>query len=647
MAIELLDYFCLGEIFTCIFSLILTFNILMTYSFDDRKHRLFLYGSVSSFTAAFCDIISIFCISNYDKIPLWLGITVTTLFFLLLCMIPFVLCTYANNLAFSSSKTGRTLFVVHGAFYFIYACIVLLNIKTGWIFRYDSEAGYIRGPLKNITYILTFYFVLNTIASALIKRKNMPKRVVLVFLIYPVISVLMLSIQFYNEKIIMTGAASFASLFFVYITMQSDLMEYDIITGLMTEPKLRKFTTDRNNEGYLFVFSIENMNTLMQNMDSAELNQFLFIIAKQISKYFKNLSYHISTNRFAGICYSVAELYRYSDSIEQFVRDLNKNYEDILPAPVDAYFVGVNFVKDNVSYETLTEIINEVLIKEKKDNNHTLKICNELILIEMERKRCIYKILRRELTLDSKQFQIWYQPIYSVKEKKFTYAEALARLNFTEIGNISPVEFVEVAENRGLIEKLGFVVFEKVCKFISEHKDLIQVVSVNFSVYQMINPNVVEKVLNTIKKFKLQPKNIIMEITESIFIDDFNVVQSNMEKLTQEGIRFYLDDFGTGYSNLANVVKLPFSAIKIDRSLVLMTEDKKGECFFRNILSTFKDSNLEILVEGVETDTQSKIVQNAGADYIQGFLYSRTVPEEDCIKLFQNQKMQLNSATGN
>ena len=114
-----------------------------------------------------------------------------------------------------------------------------------------------------------------------------------------------------------------------------------------------------------------------------------------------------------------------------------------------------------------------------------------------------------------------------------------------------------------------------------------------------------------------------------------------MKKLSDLGIKFYLDDFGTGYSNLANVVMLPFSAIKIDRSLVLMTEeDKKGERFFSNILSTFKDSNLNILVEGVETSTQNQIVEQAGADYIQGFLYSRAIPEKDCVELFKNQKNQ-------
>ncbi len=639
MAFMGLDYFCFGEIFTCIFSLIMTVNILMSYSFDDRKHRLFLYGSTSSFITAFCDIISVVCITYYYKIPLWLGTASTTIFFLLLCMIPLIIYSYANNLAFSYSKIGKIFLYINRAFYLVYVIIVFINIKTGWIFRYDMELGYVRGPLKNITYLLTGYYAVHTIVSTIIKHKTMPRRVFFVFLIYPFISMGFLCFQLFNAKVIMTGVASFAALFFVYITIQADLQEYDVITGLMTEPKLKKYVTERSSEGYLFVLSIENSNMLMQNMDSTEMNQLLFSIGKQITRHFKNFSYHVSTNRFAGICSSMEELYDFSECIEQFINDVNKNYDDILPAPLDAYYVGVNFVKGKISYETLTEVINDILVKEKRENHHTLKICDDSILLSMERKKEIYKILKRELNIDSKQFHIWYQPIYSVKEKKFTCMEALARLNFTEIGNISPVEFIEVAENRGLIEKLGFVVFEKVCKFISENINIIQAVSVNFSVYQMVNPNVVEKVLSTIRKYNLSPNRIIMEITESIFIEDFNVVKANMITLAKEGIRFYLDDFGTGYSNLANVVKLPFSTIKIDRSLVLMTEDDaKGDLFLKNILSTFKDAGFDILVEGVETMSQSETVQNDGADYIQGFLFSRAIPEKECIELFKKQK---------
>ena len=643
MSFDVLNYNCFGEIITCILSLILIFNVLMTFSIDSKRHRFFVWGSISSFVAAFCDIISVICITYYDKLPLWLDTLITTIFFLFLCMVPYILCCYANSVAFAYSSTGKLIMIVNGVVYIIYAIFILLNIKTGWVFKYVSGVGYVRGNLKNITYATTLYYAAHSVGCMIVKRKSIPRRLLFVFLLYPFISLFVLSFQIFNPKTIMTGLSSFVALFFAYITIQTDLIEYDNVTGLMTETKLKKHVTDKKTEGFIFALSIENINNLMQNMDSTEMNQLLFSIGKSISNCFRNYSYHVVSNRFVGVCNDIEELYNNSEQIENFIKDLNNNYEDILPSPLDVYYVGVNFSKGNVTYETVTEVINSMFVRVKKEGVHTLQVCDEQTLLDMERKRQIYKILKRELNIDSKQFQVWFQPIYSVQEKKFTYMEALSRLNFTEIGNIPPAEFVEVAENRGLIEKLGNLVFEKVCRFISENKDLVPAVSVNFSVYQMVNPNIVETVNSIMKKYDVSPQNIIMEITESIFIDDFNIVLENMKKLSDLGIKFYLDDFGTGYSNLANVVMLPFSAIKIDRSLVLMTEeDKKGERFFSNILSTFKDSNLNILVEGVETSTQNQIVEQAGADYIQGFLYSRAIPEKDCVELFKNQKKSKN-----
>lgn len=643
MSFDVLNYNCFGEIITCILSLILIFNVLMTFSIDSKRHRFFVWGSISSFVAAFCDIISVICITYYDKLPLWLDTLVTTVFFLLLCMVPFILCCYANTVAFSYSSTGKAIMTINSFVYVLYVLFILLNIKTGWVFKYVSGVGYVRGNLKNITYATTLYYAAHSVGCMIVKRKSIPRRLLFVFLLYPFISLFVLSFQIFNPKTIMTGLSSFVALFFAYITIQTDLIEYDNVTGLMTETKLKKYVTDKKTEGFVFALSIENINNLMQNMDSTEMNQLLFSIGKSISSCFRNYSYHITSNRFAGVCNNIEELYKNSEQIEKFIKDLNNNYEDILPSPLDVYYVGVSFSKGNITYETVTEVINSMFARVKNEGVHTLHVCDEQTLLDMERKRQIYKILKRELNIDSKQFQVWFQPIYSVQEKKFTYMEALSRLNFTEIGNIPPAEFVEVAENRGLIEKLGNLVFEKVCRFISENRDLVPAVSVNFSVYQMVNPNIVETVNSIMKKYDVSPQNIIMEITESIFIDDFNIVLENMKKLSDLGIKFYLDDFGTGYSNLANVVMLPFSAIKIDRSLVLMTEeDKKGERFFSNILSTFKDSNLNILVEGVETSTQNQIVEQAGADYIQGFLYSRAIPEKDCVELFKNQKKSKN-----
>jgi EAL domain-containing protein (putative c-di-GMP-specific phosphodiesterase class I) len=209
-------------------------------------------------------------------------------------------------------------------------------------------------------------------------------------------------------------------------------------------------------------------------------------------------------------------------------------------------------------------------------------------------------------------------------------------LRDTERGHISPVDFVEVAESKGLIEQLGDVAFEKVCKFICDNKDVVNAVSINFSVNQIAAPNIVKKIMNTIERFNLAPSNIIIELTESVFIENFEPIFKNITELSQKGVKFYLDDFGTGYSNLANVIALPFSTVKMDRSLVLMMEESSRNVnLVSNLISTFKGANLQILVEGVETEVQNNLVKSAGADFIQGFLYSRPLPANECLELLR------------
>ncbi len=597
-----------------------------------------MYGGIASFIASFFDILAVYCITYYQQIPVGLCTSVSTVYFLFLCTIPYILCCYASDIAYSFRQINPVINYINGAVYTVYIVLVLLNLKTSWIFRYDPVQGYIRGPLKFMTYILTLYYSLCTVVMVLANRKTMAKRIFVVFCIYPFVSIILIAVQFLEPKIIMTGIAGFAALFFAYITIQSDLIDFDFVTGLMTENRLKKHITSKKNSGYLYVFSIDNLNVIRANMEVTQLNNLLLETGKKMTKCFERLSYHISSSRFAGLCMTEKDVKKAAAFMDDYVAKLNNNMDSVLPVQLDVYTAAISFSDNSTSYENLMEIINNMFSKQKNDGVRKFQICDEAVIVDFDRKRLIHKILKRELKLESKQFQVYFQPIYSLKEQRFTYMEALSRLNSTELGNISPVEFVGIAESKGLIEKLGFVSFEKVCKFISQNKDLVDAVSINFSACQMTNPNLVTNVLETIERFGLKPSNIIMEITESIFIENFELVCGNMTQLANAGIKFYLDDFGTGYSNLSNVIGLPFSTIKFDRSLVLMMEDnKKAENLFTHLISTFKGADLKILVEGVETNNQNQLVEKAGADYIQGFLYSRPLPETECLELFRNQ----------
>jgi len=630
------DYYVIGELVACWGSFLICINIFLSFSLYDRRQRLFLYASAATLFAAVFNIASVYLIESFNKVPVWLNVLVTTLYFFVLLINPFVMSAYVFDIAFSDRKKRMIFTSVGGIMLASYMLLVLLNIKTGWIFRFDAVEGYIRGPLKNITYILSGCYGLCIIITIFVQRKLMARRIFFVFLIYPFISLFFVAVQFFFPKVILTGVASFTSVLFAYITVQSYMIEVDYRTGLMRESKLRRRISMQRKGGVLFVMTIERMNIIQSSLDVKEFDSLFLQLGTILLSFFPRDAYIISINRFAAVGKTIDEVNQKSKKLIAELKNINAQLFSVIPVPLDCRSAAIEFTRGENDLDFMMDLINNMLNKAQASKSRSLQVCDESVLLDMERKRQIYSILKRELTLDSEMFQVWFQPIYSIKEKKFVYMEALSRLKNTELGDISPTEFVQVAENRGLVERLGYVAFEKICKFIAENRDVVDAVSVNFSVYQMMNPNIVENVLGTIDRFGLSPSNIVMEITESIFIDNFDFVMRSMLTLTNAGVKFYLDDFGTGYSNLANVVTLPFSTIKMDRSLVLMMEESdKGMSLFTDLVNTFRTGGFKILVEGVETPAQNERVESAGVDYIQGFLYSEPLPPDKCVKLLR------------
>lgn len=630
------DYYIIGELITCWGAFLICVNTFLNYALYDRLQRFFLYAAGSTFMASFLNLISVYNISNYQNLSLGYCTFITSLYFFFLLICPFIMTSYVCTLAIQSSKKKKILNAILGSLQTAFLIIVIINAKTGWIFHFDPDLGYVRGPAKNITYIFSTFYGFVIVLAVLIQRHKLARRIFWVFVLYPFISLAFVVIQYFYPKVVLTGVASFTSILFAYLTIQSYIMEVNVKTGLMTEARLRKRLSAKHKRGVLYEMTIDNINMIQSSLDVAELNQMYLDLGTIFMNYFPRNSFIISINRLVAIGKTIDEVETKSRLLMEDIKKLCTDINSVIPIPIESYSAAIEFSKDENDYDTLMDLMNNMLTKAKASQLKKLQICDESVFVDRERKRYIYRILRRELNLESEQFQVWFQPIYSLQSKKFEYMEALSRLKDTELGDIPPQEFVQVAENRGLIEMLGFVAFEKVCKFISENRSTVNAVSINFSVYQMMNPKVVENVLSTIDRFSLSPSNIIMEITESIFIDNYELVMKHMLELAKAGVKFYLDDFGTGYSNLTNVISLPFSTIKMDRSLVLAMEGgQKGVSLFFDLVSTFKGVGFKILVEGVETNNQNYLVERAGVDYIQGFLYSRPLPPEECIDVLK------------
>ncbi len=230
------------------------------------------------------------------------------------------------------------------------------------------------------------------------------------------------------------------------------------------------------------------------------------------------------------------------------------------------------------------------------------------------------------------ELQVLYQPVVDLLTGKISGMEALLRWNSPELGLVSPVTFIPIAENSGLIDGIGLWVLRKVCqdiRFLLDGGFDIPHVAVNVSPIQFRDPHLVQHVQRTLEDFQIEPHRVHIEITESTLMDDVNRCEAVLRALKAMGLRLSLDDFGTGYSSLSYLKRYPFNKVKIDQSFVKDVDTNQADVVIVNVIVGMAHGlGLEVVAEGVETEAQCEIMRTSGCDEIQGHFFSRPVDRE-------------------
>ena len=245
-----------------------------------------------------------------------------------------------------------------------------------------------------------------------------------------------------------------------------------------------------------------------------------------------------------------------------------------------------------------------------------------------------------EEALEFKRFQVYYQPIYSVEKGRFISAEALLRLFDPTYGFISPEIIVTAAEKSGAIHRIGDYVLEEVCRFISSHEFRalgLEYIEVNLSVAQCMRGNLADNVLGIMARYRVPTETINLEITETAASASHmhEILEENLRKLEQAGISFSLDDYGTGYSNIKRVIQMPVKIIKLDKSFVDDQHNPKMRVVLKNTVAMLKDINMEIVVEGIETQEMLDFFTELQCDFIQGYFFSKPLPKPEFISFLK------------
>lgn len=249
-----------------------------------------------------------------------------------------------------------------------------------------------------------------------------------------------------------------------------------------------------------------------------------------------------------------------------------------------------------------------------------------------------------EKAFEEKQFCVYYQPKYNYMSGRIVGAEALVRWIHPEYGMQSPGDFIPVFEKNGLITRLDLYVFEEICSFISRCRGTdIKTVPISFNVsrYNVISGDFIERIEDIRKKYDIPVTNLRAEITESSMIGGNDHMAKIVHKFQSLGYVAEMDDFGSGYSSLNVLKDIEVDIIKLDMAFMRGNITKRGGIIISSIIRMANWLGTPVIAEGVETPEQAEYLKSIGCIYIQGFLFSKPVPENEYVNILRNIKSDV------
>ena len=239
--------------------------------------------------------------------------------------------------------------------------------------------------------------------------------------------------------------------------------------------------------------------------------------------------------------------------------------------------------------------------------------------------------------LEERQFWAFIQPKYDVEKEVIIGGEALVRWKHPEKGMIPPYKFISIFERTGFIVQLDYYVWEETCRYIAEWKQqgiFKGPISVNVSRAHFYNRELQDKLLELIAKYRIQPGDLQLEITETICADDHDIIYRKIQELRDCGFEIAMDDFGSGYSSLNMLKEIPLDVIKMDLKFLDGAGDqKKSRYILESLICLAQNMNLKVVVEGVETAEQVEFLKTIGNVRAQGYFYSKPVEAEEYAQM--------------
>ena len=531
-----------------------------------------------------------------------------------------------------------------GVPFYVVELIALTNPITHWMYSYDSNLALVRGWGVYLTYAVGFLYLAFGLAQLFRRWRALTperRRALMYFFFMVVFGVIVqmlvpgMRIELFAESLALLGLMMF-------VENEEDFIDFEMGVYNRHALEMELSMLEKSTRSYpviaLRVTNVESYahvggSTLSPHHISVEIAEYL----KTVMPWY--CIYRTSASRFVMLNSrkSFEEMRECADTIARRFdqgwkfRDINLDLHVVvalaripedLPTASDVFYLTDTPVPPQTDSGVLTG----------EDLGYLMR--------RAEVERAVQR------GFDEGTYETYYQPIFD-KDGKVVSAEALMRLHDSVLGDVPPYEFIEVAERMGKVEEIGAVALRDVCMLLKTgvpQRFGVCRISVNLSVIQCMQNDFANQVVEQIEKSGVDPGLVTFEITESVAAGDYGFLERLMSGLREREHRFAMDDYGTGYSNMHALVALDFDVIKIDKSVLWDAEkNEMGMIILQNAVLMMRDIGCEVLVEGVETEEQVKILHALGVDFYQGFFYAKPMPRDEFLAFLENHAEQASA----
>ncbi len=527
--------------------------------------------------------------------------------------------------------------------YTLLVILMFLNAHNHNLMAIENGV-YVHKELFNIVYVISGIYLAIGVLYLIINRKLFSKVKIISLISLVGFLIVALIVQFILPTYTVEMFAAALSLLIITMTTQRPEELMDARTQLgnynaYAENIKRSFETKKHFT--VIMLNVGNFSSIQSMLTYDSTVKLLRDIARQM-EYAVSVNqvnaevYYLDQGRFRVVANS-----RHYDGMVKIAESITQSLQtdiDInsLSFGLDAYVCVVKCPEDIKDFTTITTFGRSY--QDRFPSDEKVILASELLKQKnFEMASNIDIIIDRAIHNNS--FRVYYQPIYSVEKQRFTTAEALLRLIDDEYGFVPPDMFIPAAEKSGAINKIGDFVLDDVCRFIAcdSYKNLgLEYIEINLSVAQCMHGDLAEKVLDAITRHNISTDRINLEITETAVSINQNTMKHNLTKLDKTGVTFSLDDYGTGYSNIKRVIELPVKIVKLDKTFADEINNPKMWTVLENTIKMLKDMKMEIVVEGIETKEMADKFAQLHCDYIQGYYYSKPIPEKDFVEFLKN-----------